>query len=194
MDLTKKRIAVFASGNGTNAEEIFTYFNGHPQIEVAVLFSNKASAGVLDRAKNFGIPSLIFSRPDFYTSNIVLAQLLAHKVDLIVLAGFMWLVPQNLVESFPNKIVNIHPSLLPKFGGKGMYGMNVHLAVKAANEMTSGITIHFVNQQYDEGDIVAQFSCDLLREDTAVEIAEKVQMLEHLNYPKVIEELVYNQV
>jgi phosphoribosylglycinamide formyltransferase-1 len=194
MDLTKKRIAVFASGNGTNAEEIFTYFNGHPKIEVAVLFSNKASAGVLHRAKNFGIPSLIFSRPDFYTSNIVLAQLLAYKVDLVVLAGFMWLVPQNLVESFPNKIVNIHPALLPKFGGKGMYGMNVHLAVKAANEMTSGITIHFVNQQYDEGDIIAQFSCDLLMDDTAVEIAEKVQMLEHLNYPKVIEELVYNQV
>uniref|UniRef100_UPI0040485F50 phosphoribosylglycinamide formyltransferase n=1 Tax=Roseivirga sp. TaxID=1964215 RepID=UPI0040485F50 len=193
MDL-KKKIAVFASGNGTNAERVFEHFKEHPQIEVAMLFSNNASAGVLNIAAHYKIPTVVFNRSEFYDSNAILNQLIQHEIDWVVLAGFMWLVPESLVKVFPNKIVNIHPALLPKFGGKGMYGMHVHEAVKAANETISGISIHFVNQQYDEGSIIAQYSCKIEHSDNAAEIAKKVQRLEHENYPKVIEELVLNQV
>jgi phosphoribosylglycinamide formyltransferase-1 len=193
MDLMKKRVAVFASGNGTNAEKIFDYFKDNAQIEVALLLSNKASAGVLEKAKRYRIPSLVFNRAEFYDSDVVLQQLQAKRIDLVVLAGFMWLVPEQLVKAFPDKIVNIHPSLLPKFGGKGMYGMHVHEAVRAANENETGITIHFVNQHYDEGSIISQFACSIEPNDSALEIAKKVQLLEHENYPKVIEELVLNQ-
>jgi phosphoribosylglycinamide formyltransferase-1 len=193
MDLMKKRVAVFASGNGTNAEKIFDYFKDNAQIEVALLLSNKASAGVLEKAKRYRIPSLVFNRADFYHSDVVLQQLQAKRIDLVVLAGFMWLVPEQLVKAFPDKIVNIHPSLLPNFGGKGMYGMHVHEAVRAANENETGITIHFVNQHYDEGSIISQFACSIEPNDSALEIAKKVQLLEHENYPKVIEELVLNQ-
>lgn len=189
----KKRVAVFASGNGTNAEKIFDYFKDNAQIEVALLLSNKASAGVLEKAKRYRIPSLVFNRAEFYDSDVVLQQLQAKRIDLVVLAGFMWLVPEQLVKAFPDKIVNIHPSLLPKFGGKGMYGMHVHEAVRAANENETGITIHFVNQHYDEGSIISQFACSIEPNDSALEIAKKVQLLEHENYPKVIEELVLNQ-
>jgi phosphoribosylglycinamide formyltransferase-1 len=193
MDLMKKRVAVFASGNGTNAEKIFDYFKDNAQIEVALLLSNKASAGVLEKAKRYRIPSLVFNRAEFYDSDVVLQQLQAKRIDLVVLAGFMWLVPEQLVKAFPDKIVNIHPALLPKFGGKGMYGMHVHEAVRAANENETGITIHFVNQHYDEGSIISQFACSIEPNDSALEIAKKVQLLEHENYPKVIEELVLNQ-
>lgn len=189
----KKRVAVFASGNGTNAEKIFDYFKDNAQIEVALLLSNKASAGVLEKAKRYRIPSLVFNRAEFYDSDVVLQQLQAKRIDLVVLAGFMWLVPEQLVKAFPDKIVNIHPALLPKFGGKGMYGMHVHEAVRAANENETGITIHFVNQHYDEGSIISQFACSIEPNDSALEIAKKVQLLEHENYPKVIEELVLNQ-
>jgi phosphoribosylglycinamide formyltransferase 1 len=194
MDLMKKKVAVFASGSGTNAERIFDHFKNHGEIEVVLLLSNKASAGVLERAKRFQIPSMVFNRADFYDSDTVLNQLKAKGIDLIVLAGFMWLVPAQLVKTFPDRIVNIHPALLPKFGGKGMYGMHVHEAVKAAEETESGITIHLVNQHYDEGSIIAQFSCSIEPSDSALDIAKKVQRLEHENYPKVIEELVLNQV
>jgi phosphoribosylglycinamide formyltransferase-1 len=194
MDLMKKKVAVFASGNGTNAEKIFDQFKDHPQIEVALLFANKAGVGVLERAKRYKIPSLVFNRADFYHSDVVLKRLKEEQIDLVVLAGFMWLVPEQLVNAFPDRIVNIHPALLPKYGGKGMYGMHVHEAVKAANEMETGITIHFVNQHYDEGSIIAQFACAIDPNDSATEIARKVQLLEHENYPKVIAEVVLNQL
>jgi phosphoribosylglycinamide formyltransferase-1 len=194
MDLNKKRIAVFASGNGTNAQKIFDYFSAHSQIEVAALFCNKATAGVLNRAKEYNLPSILFTKSDFYESDKVIHKLLELEIDFVVLAGFMWLVPENMVDAFPDKILNIHPALLPNFGGKGMYGMNVHEAVKAAGETKTGITIHFVNQHYDEGNIIAQFSCKIDSTDDPEQIAKKVQALEHENYPKVIEQLVLNQL
>lgn len=194
MDLMKKKVAVFASGNGTNAEKIFDQFKDHPQIEVALLFANKTGVGVLERANRYNIPSVVFNRADFYHSDVVLKRLKEEQIDLVVLAGFMWLVPEQLVNAFPDRIVNIHPALLPKYGGKGMYGMHVHEAVKAANEMETGITIHFVNQHYDEGSIIAQFACAIDPNDSATEIARKVQLLEHENYPKVIAEVVLNQL
>ncbi|WP_323755722.1 phosphoribosylglycinamide formyltransferase [Roseivirga sp.] len=191
--MNKKRIAVFASGSGTNAQKIFEYFKVHQEVEVVLLLCNKQTAGVLERARNFSIPTFTFSRHEFYETQLVLNALREHQADVLVLAGFMWLVPEYLVEAFPNKIVNIHPALLPKFGGKGMYGMHVHEAVKAAGEMETGITIHLVNQHYDEGDILAQFSCNLSVNDSPEEIARKVQVLEHENYAKVIENLVLNK-
>lgn len=188
--MRKKRIAVFASGNGTNAERIFEYFKGHEGAEVSLLVCNKPKAPVLARAGRFGIPTFTFNREQFYKSDQVLNKLVQEEIDLIVLAGFMWLVPENLVETFRDQIVNIHPALLPKFGGKGMYGTHVHEAVKAAGETESGITIHYVNQHYDEGAVIAQFSCQLEPTDEPADIARKVQLLEHQNYPKVIEHLV----
>ena len=188
--MSKKKIAVFASGSGTNAEKIFQHFQNHPQAEVSLLCCNKKSAFVLERAGKFNIPTLIFNRSLFYESAEVNEQLKQAGIDLIVLAGFMWLVPEKLVADFPDRIVNIHPALLPKYGGKGMYGMHVHEAVKAAGESQSGITIHLVNERYDEGAHIAQFSCDLEPSDSPSDIAGKVQKLEHENYPKVIENLV----
>lgn len=188
--MSKKKIAVFASGSGTNAEKIFQYFQNHEQAEVSLLCCNKKNAFVLERADKFDIPKLIFNRSTFYESDEVTQKLKAEGIDLVVLAGFMWLVPQNMVTAFPGQIVNIHPALLPKYGGKGMYGMHVHEAVKAAGEDESGITIHYVNERYDEGAHVAQFACHLEPTDSPSDIAAKVQKLEHENYPKVIENLV----
>ncbi len=191
--MNKNRIAIFASGSGTNAQKIFEYFENHDKVEVVLLLCNKTEAGVLERAKNFDIPTFNFSREQFYNTQSVLHTLKKFKVDAIALAGFMWLIPTYLVEAFPNKIVNIHPALLPKFGGKGMYGMHVHEAVKAAGESETGITIHLVNEYYDEGSILAQFSCRIEPNDSPDEIARKVQVLEHENYAKVIENLVLNK-
>lgn len=188
--MRKKKIAVFASGSGTNAEKIFQFFKNHKQAEVHLLCCNKPQAPVLDKADRFDIPALVFTRSEFCDSRSILDRLKAEETDLIVLAGFMWLVPEYLVSEFEDKIVNIHPALLPKYGGKGMYGMNVHKAVKAAGETESGITIHYVNNQYDEGNIIRQFKCQLEPTDSPEEIAKKVQKLEHENYPKVIENLV----
>ncbi len=188
--MTKKRIAVFASGNGTNAQKIFEHFKDNPTIQVHLLLSNKADAYVLERAKSFNIQAATFNRADFYQTENVVRVLKDHHIDLVVLAGFMWLVPKNLVNAFPQAIVNIHPALLPKYGGKGMYGSHVHHAVKEGGESESGITIHWVNENYDEGDIIEQFSCDLKPEDDEQEIARKVQILEHKHYPEVIENLV----
>jgi len=188
--MRKKKIAVFASGNGTNAEKIFQFFQNHEQAEISLLCCNKQNAFVLERAERFGIPTLVFNRSQFYDSTEIADRLKEENIDLVVLAGFMWLVPENLVAQFPNQITNIHPALLPKYGGRGMYGMHVHEAVKAAGEKETGITIHFVNEHYDEGAIIAQFSCQLDPTDSPVDIAKKVQILEHENYPKVIENLV----
>lgn len=188
--MRKKKIAVFASGSGTNAEKIFQYFEGRQDVEVSLLCCNKPGAYVLERARKFNVETLIFSRDDFYKGTSVSERLKEANIDLIVLAGFMWLVPGYLVADFENQIVNIHPALLPKYGGKGMYGMHVHNAVKEAGESESGITIHFVNSHYDEGDIIEQFSCQLDPTDSPEDIARKVQKLEHENYPKVVDNLV----
>ena len=186
----KKKIAVFASGSGSNAEKIFEHFKSHPNIEVSLLLCNKPGAYVLERAEKFEVPNQVFNRKALNDPEGVLALLQQHQIDWIVLAGFLLLVPPSLVAAYPNRIVNIHPALLPKYGGKGMYGMNVHNAVKAAGEKESGITIHYVNSRYDEGNIIDQFACQLSPEDSPETIAKKVQKLEHENYPKVIENVV----
>ena len=187
--MKKERIAIFASGSGTNAENIGRYFKGHPHIEVALVLTPNSKAGVLDRAKKLGIPSVVFDRSSFQ-EKAFLQTLDKYQITFVVLAGFMWLVPSYLIERFPEGMVNIHPALLPKFGGKGMYGMHVHEAVLAAKESESGITIHYVNQRYDEGTIIFQATCPIEEEDTPKRLAEKVHKLEYSHYPKVIEKLL----
>ncbi|HEY3402675.1 MAG TPA: phosphoribosylglycinamide formyltransferase [Ohtaekwangia sp.] len=187
---SKNRIAIFASGSGTNAEEIFKYFKDHPTIEVVLLLSNNPSAYALIRAEKHGVDSKVFNRTQFRESTVVLDWLSEKNVTHIVLAGFMWLVPDYLIQAYPDKIVNIHPALLPDFGGKGMYGMFVHEAVKKANRKETGITIHLVNEKYDEGRILSQKSCSIESTDTPDDIAKKVHQLEYQHYPKVIEEWI----
>ena len=185
-----KKIAVFASGSGSNAQKIIEYFAQKPVAKVEIILTNKKEAYVLERAKNFHIPSYIFNREQFYNSDQIL-ELLAHlQIDLIVLAGFLWLVPQNLLQHYPNRIVNIHPALLPKFGGKGMYGERVHEAVVANREQYSGITIHYINEHYDEGDIIFQARCKVDPSDSAEDVARKVHALEYEHFPRVIDEVL----
>jgi phosphoribosylglycinamide formyltransferase-1 len=190
-----KRIALFASGSGSNAEKIAAYLAGQSSIAVSLILSNNPKAGVIDRARrgfNCGqhVPVLLFDRKTFYETDRITQLLLDQKIDLIVLAGFMWLMPTGLVQAFPDKIVNIHPALLPKFGGKGMYGHFVHEAVVAAGEKESGITIHYVNEHYDEGQVIFQASCPLSPSDSPEDVAQKVQVLEHQHYPRVVAELL----
>lgn len=185
-----KRIAIFASGTGTNAANIIRYFDDNHNIHVKAILSNNPSAGVLNVAKEAGVDSLVFTREEFYETDKVIRYLLDNQIDLVVLAGFLWLVPELFIHSFPKKIINIHPALLPAFGGKGMYGARVHQAVKAANKQETGITIHYVNPHYDEGDIIFQTSCSLSDNDTPDTIAAKVHKLEYEFYPKVIEQLL----
>ena len=185
-----KRISIFASGSGSNAENIVRYFSGSDEVECALILSNRPDAKVLDRAKRLGVPSMVFNRQEFYHSDIILERLLETGTDLIVLAGFLWLVPENLLRTFKNRIINIHPALLPKYGGKGMYGMKVHEAVKKSGDEVSGISIHFVNERYDEGEIIFQAECPVESGDTPESIAEKVHELEYRYYPKVIEKLL----
>ena len=187
MNTRKHRLAIFASGSGTNAEEIMKRFQHHTSIEVVLLLSNNAQAYALERAKKFNVPTKVFNRSIFRESEEVLTWLKEKNVTHIVLAGFMWLVPDYLIKSFSRKIINIHPALLPKFGGKGMYGMHVHEAVKAAGEKETGITIHEVNEHYDEGKILFQATCVVDKSDTAEQIAQKVHALEYAHYPRVIE-------
>jgi phosphoribosylglycinamide formyltransferase, formyltetrahydrofolate-dependent len=185
-----KKIAVFASGSGSNAQNIMEYFMNKPCVSVEVILSNKADAYVLERAKNFKVPSYVFDRESFYNTDTVLNILKDHKIDLIVLAGFLWLVPDNLLKNYPNRIINIHPALLPKYGGKGMYGERVHEAVVANKETESGITIHYINERYDQGDIIFQARCKVEPEDKASDVASKVHTLEYEHFPRVIDELL----
>ncbi len=187
---TSKNIAIFASGSGSNAEAIFNYFKGDGQVKVSRLLSNNMNAYALTRAKNHGIATMVFDRKQFYEGQEIADLLLSENTDLIVLAGFLWLVPETLLRAFPNKIVNIHPALLPKHGGKGMYGMHIHRAVKAAGDTESGITIHYVNGQYDDGQIILQECCELDASDSPENIAGKVLKLEHHYYPQAIDKLV----
>lgn len=182
-----KRIAVFASGSGTNAENIFNYFSDNKSITVDSLWSNKPNAYALTRAKNAGIEQFTFDRKQFYDGNDIVENLKKRNVNVIVLAGFLWLIPENLIENFT--IINIHPALLPKYGGKGMYGMNVHKAVVANNEKESGITIHYVNKNYDEGKIILQAKCEVNDDDTPETVAQKVHQLEYEHFPHAIEKV-----
>ena len=188
----KARIAVLASGSGTNAEVIFGYFRNHPVIEVVLLLCNNSEAQVLRRAEKFDIPVRVIDRREFKDEIFMLDLLKSRQVTHLVLAGFLWLIPGYLVRAFPDRIVNIHPSLLPKHGGKGMYGMKVHEAVKQAGEDETGITIHLVNEKYDEGKVLFQATCPVSDCDSTEQIAAKVHQLEHNSYPKIIETWINN--
>ncbi len=188
--MSKKNIAIFASGGGSNAQKMIDYFANSTTVNVALIVSNKADAGVLGIAERHGIPALVIQRNGFYHSEQLLDDLRAAGIDFIVLAGFLWLIPPYLIQAFPQKIVNIHPALLPKYGGKGMYGMHVHEAVKAAGEPETGITIHYVNEHYDEGDIVFSAKTAITPADNPADIARKVQQLEHAHFPQVVDQLV----
>lgn len=186
----KKNIAIFASGEGTNAQCIIDYFKSSDKISVALVVSNKSTANVLKRAEIAKVPTLLIDKPDFYESEAVINKLKAAKIDLIILAGFLWMIPDSLIKAFSHKIINIHPALLPKFGGKGMYGMNVHKAVIESKEKQSGISVHYVNEHYDEGEIISQHSCDVSENDTPEILAQKIRKLEHEFFPKVIEKML----
>ncbi|CAK7045266.1 MAG: Phosphoribosylglycinamide formyltransferase [Parabacteroides sp.] len=185
-----KNIAIFASGSGTNAENIARYFSNSETIKVAVVLSNNKNAGVHARMEKLNIPSVSFTREEFIEGTAVLAKLAEYDTVLIVLAGFMNKISDTLLKAYPNKIINIHPALLPKHGGKGMYGMHVHEAVVAAGEKESGITIHYINENYDEGAVIFQATCPVLPTDTPEEVATKVHALEYAHYPHVIEEVL----
>jgi phosphoribosylglycinamide formyltransferase-1 len=192
--LKSKKIAIFASGSGSNAENIIRFFANNDCAKVELILCNNPRAYVFERAKNLGVESVLFSRDDFYKSDKI-AEILAEKqIDLIVLAGFLWLVPQNIIDNFKNRIINIHPALLPKYGGKGMFGDNVHKAVIAAGEKESGITIHLVNEKYDDGDIIFQAKCEITASDTAETLAQKVHALEYQYFPKVINQWIVEQL
>ena len=184
-----KRIVIFASGSGTNAENIIKHFQSSEFARVTHVLSNNEHAKVFDRCERLNIEASLFDKESFITDDTVLNFLLV-EADFIVLAGFLWRIPAKIVEAFPNKIVNIHPALLPKYGGKGMYGMNVHKAVKENNEQETGITIHYVNENYDEGAIIFQASTNVSSDDTPETIAQKIHKLEYEHFPKVIEEVI----
>jgi phosphoribosylglycinamide formyltransferase 1 len=185
-----KNIAVFASGSGTNAQNIAEYFLSVSGIRVSMILSNNPHALVLERAKKLGIPALVFSRKEFYESEIILETLQKNKIDFIVLAGFLWLIPDYLLKAYSRKVINIHPALLPKYGGKGMYGDKVHQAVIQSGDQQTGITIHYVNDHYDEGETIFQDFFEIQPGDTAESIAQRVHALEYKHFPRVIEETV----
>jgi phosphoribosylglycinamide formyltransferase-1 len=188
--MKKKHIAIFASGSGSNAENISRFFNMHSSIEVCLFLTNKPDAPVNERAKKLGIPCYIFNREDFFNSERVIDELIRYNIDLVVLAGFLWLIPSNLIRKYPKRIINIHPALLPKYGGKGMYGSRVHQSIIDNHDKESGITIHFVNEEYDAGDIIFQAKCTVESNDTAESLAQKVHELEYRHFPEVIENVV----
>ena len=181
------KLALFASGSGSNAENIVTYFAGNNNFAFSLIISNKAGAFVHERAKKLNIPSLTFSREEFSDGKTILELLRKEEIDYIILAGFLLKIPQTIIDAFPDRIINIHPALLPKFGGKGMYGDHVHRAVVEAGETESGITIHYVNEHYDEGNIIFQAKCIVEHTDSYEDIANKVHALEYEHFPKVIE-------
>lgn len=186
----KKNIAIFASGSGSNAERLTGYFAGSEHINVSLFLTNNKSAGVIERGQRLGVPTIIFSKASFTKSDEIVRLLINQKIDYVVLAGFLWLVPQNLLNAFPDKIINIHPALLPKYGGKGMWGNHVHEAVVKNKETESGITIHLVNEEYDKGKILFQAKCEVLPTDSAADVATKIQRLEHEHFPVVVEKYI----
>ena len=188
-DTLYKRVVIFASGSGSNAQRLMEYFQNHPQIKIVALFSNNPEAYALQRARNFNLPAHVFNR-DQFRDGTVLSQVRSYQPDLLVLAGFLWLVPAAFVQAFPQKIINIHPGLLPKYGGKGMHGQHVHQAVLDNRETESGITIHYVNEFYDQGATIMQQYCPVLANDTAETLANRVLQLEHEHFPKVVENIL----
>ncbi|HOF98737.1 MAG: phosphoribosylglycinamide formyltransferase [Paludibacteraceae bacterium] len=184
-----KNIALFASGSGSNAENIIRYFTGNSDFSFPLIISNNEKAFVHERAKKLGVPSLTFPREDFIDGGKILNLLQEKNIDAIVLSGFLLKIPDSIIEAYPQKIVNIHPALLPKFGGKGMYGMKVHRAVLEAGEKETGITIHYVNSNYDEGDIIFQAKCPVLPDDTPESVAQRVHALEYEFFPRIIAEI-----
>jgi len=186
----KKRIAIFASGSGSNAQKLMEHFKRSPEVEIALVLTNNPDAYVLQRADNFEIPSHIFDRNEFYHTDHVIDLLKNLEVDLIVLAGFLWLIPIKLIHEYPGRIINIHPAILPKFGGKGMYGDHVHKAVMEANETEGGITIHYVNENYDEGEYIYQAKYRIDKDDNLELIKFKGQQLEHQHYPRIVETII----
>lgn len=190
MSRSEKNIVIFASGNGSNAENIIKYFQDDKDISVNLIISNRKKAYVHKRAKDLNVHSITIDRDFFYYTELLLKDLKRIETDLIVLAGFLWLVPDYLTKAYPNKIVNVHPALLPKYGGKGMYGKHVHKAVKEAGEKETGITIHYVNEKYDDGEIIFQASTAIEEEDSPAEIAAKVHDLEMQHFPRVIREIL----
>ncbi|MEZ4809727.1 MAG: phosphoribosylglycinamide formyltransferase [Allomuricauda sp.] len=185
-----KRIVILASGSGSNAENIIVHFKGKPSVEVSAVLTNKKTAKVLDRCERLGVPALYFNKKAFMGSDTVVRLLKSLAPDLIVLAGFLWKVPSEIINAFPDQIINIHPALLPKYGGKGMYGSHVHQAVKDNLETETGITIHYVNEHYDEGTTIFQAKTPVEPSDDADTIAKKVHQLEYEHFPKVIEKLL----
>jgi phosphoribosylglycinamide formyltransferase-1 len=185
-----KRIAIFASGSGTNAENLIRYFRTKTSGQVELVLTNRPDAGVIARAGALGVDTVVFNREQFFERRMVLDILMEKKIDIIVLAGFLWLVPEILLGQYPGKVVNIHPALLPKYGGKGMYGRHVHEAVLASGDDVSGITIHHVNQAYDEGDVIFQATCPVKQGDTPESLAERIHSLEYEHFPRVVEALL----
>jgi phosphoribosylglycinamide formyltransferase-1 len=183
-------LAIFASGAGSNAENLIRHFEHHAHIHIGLVLSNCATAPVLQRAAKFGVPTCVFDKTDFYHSDVVLQKLQEHHIDYIVLAGFLWLVPENLLAAFPRRIINIHPALLPEYGGKGMYGMHVHRAVIANAGKETGITIHRIDAEYDRGEILFQARCPVSPYDTPETIAAKVHELEYRYFPGIIEKSI----
>ena len=184
------KIAIFASGAGSNAEKIITHLKNHSSIAVALVVCNKPDAGVLDIASANNIPALLIEKEKFFRGDTYLPELAHYGIDFIVLAGFLWKIPDALIAAYPKKIINIHPALLPKYGGKGMYGMRVHEAVIAAGEKESGITIHYVNEHFDEGETIFQASCPVDIYDTPGSLAKRIHDLEHIHFPEVLEKLI----
>jgi phosphoribosylglycinamide formyltransferase-1 len=185
-----RALAIFASGSGTNAENLIRHFRTGSSASVELVLTNKPGAGVLNRARELEVESVIFDREKFYETGEITALLLEKGIDFVALAGFLWLVPEDLLEAYSGRMVNIHPALLPRHGGKGMYGRRVHEAVLAHGDPESGITIHLVNQHYDEGDIIFQAKCPVFPEDTADTLAARIHELEYLHYPRVVEQLL----
>lgn len=192
--MVKHNLAIFASGAGSNAEQVLKYFKSHNSIRVALVVSNKENAGVLEIAKRYNIPSVVVGKSELYESNRIVEILQESGINFIVLAGFLLKIPSSLVQLFPDKMVNIHPALLPKFGGKGMYGNHVHQAVKDNGELETGITIHYVNEHYDEGNTIFQASCKVDPTDDMETIRQKVQVLEHQHFAPVIEKLLQGEL
>lgn len=182
------KLAIFASGSGTNAENIIRYFQNEPQVSVSCVCTNRPDACVIQRARNHEIPVFVFSKEEFHQTEVVVNYLIINNIEWIVLAGFLWLIPDNILQHFSNRIINIHPALLPKHGGKGMYGNRVHQAVIDQKESLSGITVHYVNPEYDKGRIIFQATCPVFPGDTAETLAARIHELEYRHFPEVIKQ------
>ena len=185
-----KRLAIFASGNGSNAQAIADYFSDSSDVQIVLILSNRKDAFVLQRATALNIPIRVFNRIDFYETEVITRLLIDLQIDMIILAGFLWLLPPSLINAFPDRIINIHPALLPKHGGKGMFGSKVHCAVIEAGEKESGITIHFVNENYDQGKVIFQARCAVEKEDTPESLAAKIHVLEYAHFPTIINQVL----